>query len=135
MDEESSIPSIEEARLLYVDLTGSSAPRNLKFELLKRAIYWHMQCARYNVPKRQAHIHVSVAPGRIRSIAAGPQIGSLLLREWKGAVHEVRRTTENQYTYNGKTFSSLSAVASFITGCKRSGPRFFGLADLTGQIR
>jgi hypothetical protein len=124
--------SIEEARVLYVDVTGSSASRNLNINLLKRAIQWHMQCARNNIPKHQANIHVSAAPSRIKAIVGGPQAGSLLLKEWRGAVHEVRRTTENQYVYNNKEFSSLSAVASFITGCKRSGPRFFGLREEVG---
>ena len=135
MNKEIEFLSIEEARLLYVDLTGCSAPRNLSLKLLRKSIHWHIQCARFNIPERQANIHISSASIRIKSIVGGPQIGSLLLKEWRGTVHEVRRTTENQYTYGGKTFSSLSAVASFITGCKRSGPRFFGLAELTGQVR
>jgi len=121
--------SIEEARVFYVDITGKSAPRNLNINLLKRAIHWHMQCVCHNVAKRHTNIHVSATPTRIKSITVGPPSGSLLLKEWRGRVHEVRRTTESQYVYNGKRFSSLSAVASFITGCKRSGPRFFGLAD------
>jgi hypothetical protein len=124
--------AIEEARLLYVDITGASAPRNMSIYMLKRSIQWHMQCTLYNVPKRRADIHVNAAQGRIKSIASGPQVGSLLLKEWRGTVHEVHRTTENQYVYKDKKFSSLSAVASFITGCRRSGPRFFGLTDHAG---
>jgi hypothetical protein len=127
--------SIEEARVFYVDVTGRSAPRNLNINLLRRAIHWHTQCVCHNVPMRHTNIHVSAATTRIKSIALGPPSGSLLLKEWRGAVHEVRRTPEKQYVYNGKKFSSLSAVASFITGCKRSGPRFFGLTDQAGGFR
>lgn len=121
--------SIEEARVSYVDVTGRSAPRSLSINLLNRAIRWHKQCICHNVSMRHANIHLSAAPARIKSITVGPPPGSLLLKEWRGTVHEVRRTTEGQYVYDGKKFSSLSTVASFITGCKRSGPRFFGLAD------
>jgi hypothetical protein len=132
MTDEIANMSIEKARLLYVDVIGDSAPRNMSMYMLKRSIQWHMQCARYNVPKRRADIHSNAAQSRIKSIASGPQVGSLLLKEWRGTVHEVHRTTENQYVYNGKKFSSLSAVASFITGCRRSGPRFFGFTDQVG---
>ncbi|WP_371832805.1 DUF2924 domain-containing protein [Mesorhizobium koreense] len=121
--------SIEEARVSYVDITGTSAPRSLNLNLLNRAICWHKQCICHNVPMRHKNIHVSAKPALIKSITVGPPPGSLLLKEWQGTVHEVRRTTEDQYVYNGKKFSSLTAVASFITGCKRPGPRFFGLAD------
>jgi hypothetical protein len=129
MSKDAGCISIEEVRVLYVDVTGRSAPRSLDMNILKRAIHWHKQCICHNVPVRHANIHLSAASARIKSITVGPLSGSLLLKEWRGTIHEVRRTTENQYVYKGKKFSSLSAVASFITGCKRSGPRFFGLAD------
>lgn len=131
MNEEIKFLSIEDARVLYANVTGKSAPRSLKIDLLRRAIHWHAQCICYNVSKRRTNIHVNAAPIRIKSIAADPPTGSLLLKEWRGTVHEVHRTAENQYAYNGMNFSSLSAVANFITGCKRSGPRFF---DLTNRI-
>jgi len=33
------------------------------------------------------------------------------------------------FCWNGKTYPSLSKVASAITGSRWSGPRFFGLRD------
>jgi hypothetical protein len=129
MDEEIENLSIDEARKLYVEIAGASAPRNVSQKLLKRAIYWHLQCLRHSVPKRQAAIHQAGAAPRLKTVELGVPEGSILLKEWRGTVHEVHRTKDSQYLYNGKKFSSLSAIASSITGCKRSGPRFFGLAN------
>ena len=53
------------------------------------------------------------------------QPGTRLLREWGGALHEVT-VTDNGYEYRGIVFTSLTAVATDITGTRWSGPRFFG---------
>ena len=37
---------------------------------------------------------------------------------------------EKGFAYEGKTFSSLSDIATSITGTKWSGPRFFGLRSV-----
>ena len=34
---------------------------------------------------------------------------------------------EKGFAYDGKTFASLSEIATLITGTKWNGPRFFGL--------
>ncbi len=53
--------------------------------------------------------------------------GTRLLREWQGVVHEVM-VLEDQVSYRGKLWPSLTAVAREITGARWSGPRFFGLS-------
>ena len=52
--------------------------------------------------------------------------GTRLIRQWHGVTHEVV-VMEEGVPFNGKRYPSLSAVACAITGCKWSGPRFFGL--------
>lgn len=49
-----------------------------------------------------------------------------LVREWNGVTHVVDRVG-NGFSYRGKIYRSLSAIAKEITGAKWSGPRFFGL--------
>ena len=56
-----------------------------------------------------------------------PSRGTLLTREWKGAVHRVQ-VLERGFAYNGLVYASLSEVARVITGTRWSGPRFFGLS-------
>ena len=53
--------------------------------------------------------------------------GARLIREWNGREYVVD-VTDNGYTWNGKPWRSLSAIAREITGTKWSGPRFFGVA-------
>jgi hypothetical protein len=49
-----------------------------------------------------------------------------LVREWNGRTHTVT-VEEEGFTYAGRNYSSLSAIAREITGARWSGPRFFGL--------
>lgn len=62
-----------------------------------------------------------------RSRASAPlAVGTRLMREWNGRMHVVDVTTDG-VLFDGKLYSSLTAVARRITGTHWSGPRFFGL--------
>lgn len=52
--------------------------------------------------------------------------GSQLLREWGGQTHRVIVEPDGRFQYDGRSWRSLSAIASAITGTRWSGPRFFG---------
>jgi hypothetical protein len=52
--------------------------------------------------------------------------GTLLTREWDGHLQRVMLLAEG-FSWNGKTYPSLSQVAFAMTGTRWSGPRFFGL--------
>ncbi|ANK81841.1 MAG: hypothetical protein TEF_14320 [Rhizobiales bacterium NRL2] len=52
--------------------------------------------------------------------------GSRLVRQWQGRTHIVD-VVEGGFSYDGRTYSSLTAIAFEITGARWSGPRFFGL--------
>jgi len=54
--------------------------------------------------------------------------GTLLTREWDGHLQRVMVLAEG-FSWNGKTYPSLSQVAFAMTGTRWSGPRFFGLSD------
>ena len=54
--------------------------------------------------------------------------GTLLTREWGGHLQQVTVLAEG-FSWNGKTYQSLSKVALAITGSRWNGPRFFGLRD------
>ena len=54
--------------------------------------------------------------------------GTVLEREWNGRMHRVAVLTDG-FAWNGKTYRSLTKVASAITGTRWSGPRFFGVRD------
>jgi hypothetical protein len=52
--------------------------------------------------------------------------GTRLVREWQGRTYHVE-VVEGGYFWNGKVHTSLSAIATEITGVRWSGRRFFGL--------
>ena len=52
--------------------------------------------------------------------------GARLIRDWNGRAHVVD-VIDRGYVYDGKLYSSLTAIAFAITGARWSGPRFFGL--------
>jgi hypothetical protein len=52
--------------------------------------------------------------------------GTVLGREWYGHMHRVTVLAEG-FSWNGKTYLSLSKAAFAITGTRWNGPKFFGL--------
>jgi hypothetical protein len=102
-------------------------------DLLRRGIAW----------KRQSRIHGDIPLHARREIeavlsrlSAGKSAvdeerislrpGTRIVREWRGTMHQVV-VLEGGYEHEGRHYSSLTHVASAITGVHWSGPRFFGL--------
>jgi hypothetical protein len=111
-----------------------SQPPRLSRDLLIRAIAYRIQELRYggfskatrrklaalvNAPQFEGEIPTETAQ-KIRT-------GARLVREWKGRTHTVT-VQEEGFTYAGRSYRSLTAIAREITGAHWSGPRFFGLA-------
>lgn len=59
-------------------------------------------------------------------VTARFKLGTRLIREWRGEVHQVE-LTDRGYLYRDRYYASLSHIARLITGTQWSGPRFFGL--------
>jgi hypothetical protein len=51
---------------------------------------------------------------------------AVLVRDWKGTAHRVT-VAEQGFSYQERTYASLSEIAREITGTRWNGPRFFGL--------
>jgi Protein of unknown function (DUF2924) len=60
--------------------------------------------------------------------------GTLLTREWDGHLQRVMVLPDG-FSWNGKTYPSLSKVAFAMTGTRWSGPRFFGLDKSPSEVR
>jgi hypothetical protein len=54
--------------------------------------------------------------------------GTILGREWNGRMERVT-VVSGGFSWNGKTYPSLSKIAFTITGTRWNGPKFFGLRD------
>ncbi len=111
-----------------------SQPPRLSRDLLIRAISYRMQELRYGglskTIKRKlatlgdcAQSEGEIAPEPVQKISRGAR----MVREWNGRTHTVT-VQEEGFTYAGRSYRSLTAIAREITGAHWSGPRFFGLA-------
>jgi Protein of unknown function (DUF2924) len=115
-----------------------SQPPRLSRDLLVRAIAYRIQELRYGglskVTRRKLAALVQarrsdeeIAPESAPRISAGAR----LVREWSGRAHTVM-VEEDGFTYAGRSYRSLTAIAREITGARWSGPRFFGLVPKKG---
>ncbi len=116
----------------WQEMFGTAPPSRTSHALLVRAVGHCLQEKATggrvaSVRRRLERVTSDLDAGR--TPAAAPTTikpGTRLLREWQGRMHEVIILEEGAL-YDGRTWTSLSAVAREITGARWSGPRFFGL--------
>lgn len=135
-----------EAELLHLDGLGLAELRALwakhlgtppiiaSTEVTRRWLAWELQAVEqggFDVSTRRrlrqlaksANLKSSTAPSQNAPIL---KPGTVLVREWGDAPHRVT-VLEDGFSWAGRTWKSLSEIASTITGTRWSGPRFFGL--------
>ena len=102
-------------------------------DLLRRGIAWKQQSriqgdlpphARREIEAVLSRLSAGKAAVADERISLKP--GTRLVREWRGTMHQVV-VLESGYEHAGRHYSSLTQVASAITGAHWSGPRFFHL--------
>jgi Protein of unknown function (DUF2924) len=139
----------EIARLRDLDLPGlrarwrtmfrRTAPDHLPRRLLFRVLAHRLQTERFGDLDRDTQRFLdrvasgAQAGGEIKPMDGHPsrnglQPGTILNREWNGALQRVM-VLDQGFAWNGATYRSLTEVAFAITGTRWSGPRFFGLRD------
>ena len=109
---------------------GSPPPPYLSASFMRKALEHDAQCRRFGGLTAASR----KALKRVAAGAAPPptaQAGSHLVREWNGRTYQVEVLAEG-YRMDGRTWSSLSAIAKHITRTTWSGPRFFGLTTISG---
>lgn len=110
---------------------GRAAPPGLSRALLHRALAYRIQANALGDLDREtlrALDRMAGGGGEVIPLPEkrGRKPGTLLTREWQGAMHSVM-VLESGFAWNGRAYPSLSEVARAITGTKWNGPRFFGL--------
>jgi hypothetical protein len=97
-----------------------------------RAVADQMQIESYGglsvaTKRRLREIADAVRNGDANAILGSTRIkpGTQMIRQWQNATHTV--TTLEGFEWNGRTYSSLSAVTNAITGTKWNGFAFFGI--------
>jgi hypothetical protein len=130
---------IAELRKRYRELFRTEPPKAFGPDLLRRSIAHRIQEKAYgglSVPMRRLLdqlVKVAVAKPNGR-LELPPRIkpGSELVRMWKGRSYRVIVMADG-FAHDGKTYASLSEIASDITGTRWNGPRFFGLRPAAGK--
>lgn len=121
--------SLEELRAHWCAHCRGDTPLHGSRDLLLRAIIFQQEAAKSAGAVRRAHRKLDTAinsPVGSAPLRLSP--GTVLVREWSGAAYAVT-VTDDGFLWEARRFSSLSAVASAITGVRWSGTRFFKLTE------
>jgi hypothetical protein len=124
---------IVDLRLRYRELFRAQPPKAFGPDLLRRSIAHRIQERAYGGLSRE---NQRLLDQLVKAAGAKPngrielprrsKPGSELVRTWNRHTYRVV-VLESGFAYEGRTYSSLSEIASEITGTKWNGPRFFGL--------
>ncbi|MEM9798154.1 MAG: DUF2924 domain-containing protein [Pseudomonadota bacterium] len=118
---------------LWRRLQGAPPPKSVSVPILRKALSYEVQCRQQGGPSA-ARLERLERALKASSKGAAMPVGTELVRDWGGRTHRVTMT-EAGPVMDGRTYRSLSAVAREITGARWSGPRFFGLAQSSGEPR
>lgn len=124
---------IVELRKRYRELFKADPPKAFGPDLLRRSIAHRIQEKAYGgLPMASRRLldqlvkAASAKPEARLELPRRIKPGSELARTWNRRTYRVR-VLDDGFAYDGKTFASLSEIATLITGTKWNGPRFFGL--------
>ena len=130
-----ALPTLESAQLkdLWQELYSEPAPKKKREYLIPRLAY-KMQELEYGGLELDDQKEINnfiknepTRPTKNKRIHM-PKVGTKLIREYKGKEHQVT-VTRTGFEYQGRTFKSLSQIATAITGTRWNGPLFFGLTS------
>jgi hypothetical protein len=130
---------IADLRKRYREIFRVEPPKAFGPDLLRRSIAHRIQEKAYgglSAPTRRlldqlVKAAVAKPNGRLE-LPRRIKPGSELVRTWKGKSYRVMVMADG-FAHDGKTFASLSEIASEITGTRWNGPRFFGLRSTSNR--
>ena len=124
------LASLDKTALMeqWQQVFAQPAPRYAQATLLRSALAWQLQCQQSGSTDKTAQATIR----QLRRILLVPKAkvyltpGMRLVREWQENPHHVT-VLEKGFDYQGRTYSSLTAITRLITGTPWSGPLFFVL--------
>ena len=120
--------SMDQLRGEWRERLGLDPPPALSKDLIGRVLSHRLQEKVVGgIPPRIRKAMAALEHGGSRPLQR-IKVGSVLVREHEGRLHEVYVVTDG-FSWQGMTYASLSTIARKITGTKWNGPRFFGLRE------
>ena len=130
-------------RQVWQATKGTAPPKTFTARLMRLSLAWDAQATLSGgeaAGTRRAWSRVVRARIASRSVKSRRDAvpatvcdGTRILKTWGGDTHEVVITADGGATWNGHSYSSLTAVARAMTGTNRNGPKFFGLREVAKQ--
>jgi hypothetical protein len=118
--------NVAQLRELWRQERGQEPSAVFSKDLIARALaYWLQEEVLGGLDARLRKLLTASANGE-RPLARHVKVGSVIVREYQGELHEVL-VVPNGFCWRGEVFASLSTIAGKITGTSWNGPRFFGL--------
>jgi hypothetical protein len=118
--------NVEQLRELWRQKRGQEPPAAFSKDLIARALtYWLQEEVLGGLDPRIRKLLDTSSRGEGLS-ARHVKIGSVIVREYQGKLHEVL-VVPGGFCWQGQVFASLSTIARKITGTSWNGPRFFGM--------
>jgi hypothetical protein len=134
-----AIMPIAQLRIRYCEAFRTDPPKAFGPDLLRRSIAHRIQEKAYGGLSRSTQ---RLLDQMMKTYAAKPngkivlprriKPGSELVRTWKRKTYRVMVMADG-FAHGGKTFASLSEIATEITGTRWNGPRFFGLRSASNK--
>jgi hypothetical protein len=118
--------SIDDLRSRWRVQTGKPAPVDFSKDLIARALAYRLQEQQLGGLDERDRRAMAVAARADAGAIQHLKVGSVIVREYQGVLHEVM-VVPGGLCWRGRTYTSLSAIAALITGTRWNGPRFFGL--------
>jgi DUF2924 family protein len=143
-------------RRRWRSLIGRHPPKTISHVLMDRILAWREQVVKAgDISSRSRTILAAALAGKAASAGEGlrtqqgednedgarnrhrprapVRVGAALFREHAGVLHRVTVDAEG-FEWEGRMYTSLSAVARAITGVRWNGPRYFGLDRGARQV-
>lgn len=105
---------------------GCPPPFKCGTELVRQVLGWQWQADQLGGLSAQDRRRLKQSADGQGRYSAKAAPGTRLVRLWQGRNHQVM-VLESGFSYGGRHWKSLSAIARAITGTPWSGPVFFGL--------
>jgi len=132
--------SVSELKDRWRSVYGTEPPPRSSRKLLVSAIAYRIQEQAFGGLKPSVRRLLERAAGDTDSLqilrtrpVTRASTGTVLIRDWQGKSHHVT-VLDRGVLYRKRNYRSLSQVARAITGCRWSGPLFFGLRGRSKEV-